>query len=83
MIKTSRTDISCKVVTGGWLTSNKGINLPTGTIKADAITEKDHKDLIFGLKNNVDYVALSFVRSAKDIIGLKKIIKRRRKIPRS
>jgi len=79
VIKTNRTDISCKVVTGGWLTSNKGINLPTGTIKADAVTDKDYKDLLFGLKNNVDYIALSFVRSAKDIIGLKKIIKREKK----
>jgi len=76
---TSRSDIFCKVITGGFLTSNKGINLPTGTIKADAITEKDRKDLIFGLKNNVDYVALSFVRSSKDILALKKIIKKEKK----
>lgn len=76
---TSHTDIFCEVITGGVLTSNKGINLPTGTIKADAITEKDYKDLLFGLKNNMDYIALSFVRSAKDIIFLKKIIKKEKK----
>lgn len=79
VVKTSRIDIFCKVVTGGFLTSNKGINLPTGTIKAEAITDKDYKDLIFGLKNNVDYVALSFVRSAKDILSLKKIISKEKK----
>ncbi len=79
VVRTSRYDIFCKVVTGGFLTSNKGINLPTGTIKADAITEKDHKDLLFGLKHNVDYVALSFVRSAKDILALKRIIKKEKK----
>ncbi|MDP3284645.1 MAG: pyruvate kinase, partial [Desulfobacterales bacterium] len=79
VIKTSRTDISCEVVTGGWLTSNKGINLPTGTIKADAITAKDRKDLLFGLKNNVDYIALSFVRSARDILALKRMIKKEKK----
>lgn len=79
VVKTGKNDIFCKVVTGGFLTSNKGINLPTGTIKADAITDKDYNDLLFGLKNNVDYIALSFVRSAKDIIGLKKIIKKAKK----
>ncbi|MFO7666680.1 MAG: pyruvate kinase [Desulfobacterales bacterium] len=79
VVKTGKNDIFCKVVTGGFLTSNKGINLPTGTIKADAITDKDHRDLLFGLKNNVDYIALSFVRSSKDIIGLKKIIKSEKK----
>lgn len=77
--RTSRNDIFCKVITGGFLTSNKGINLPTGTIKADAITEKDRKDLMFGLKNDVDYVALSFVRNSKDILALKKIIKKEKK----
>ncbi|MBU3948798.1 MAG: pyruvate kinase [Proteobacteria bacterium] len=75
----SHTDIICEVITGGILTSNKGINLPTGTIKADAMTYKDQRDLVFGLKNNVDYVALSFVRSAKDIIFLKNIIKKENK----
>jgi pyruvate kinase len=72
--KTSETDIFCDVVTGGILTSNKGINLPSGTIKAPALTEKDKSDLAFGLKNEVDYVALSFVRNADDIRSIKTII---------
>ncbi|MGB5157656.1 pyruvate kinase [Desulfobacterium sp. N47] len=75
----SHTDIICEVITGGVLTSNKGINLPTGTIKADTLTYKDQRDLIFGLNNNVDYVALSFVRDADDIITLKNIIKKEMK----
>jgi pyruvate kinase len=67
-------DIHCKVVTGGVLTSHKGINLPTGTIKAPSLTEKDHRDLLFGLENDVDFVALSFVRTADDILKVKAII---------
>ena len=67
-------DIVCEVTTGGILTSHKGINLPSGTIKAPSLTEKDHEDLIFGLNNEVDYVALSFVRQAGDILKAREII---------
>lgn len=67
-------DILCEVVTGGVLTSHKGINLPTGTIRAPSMTEKDREDLLFGLQSDVDYVALSFVRSAQDIRAVKEII---------
>ncbi len=72
-------DIHCEVVTGGVLTSRKGINLPTGTITAPSITEKDFKDLDFGMKNGVDYVALSFVRRAADILRAKEIIAAKKK----
>ncbi len=59
--QTRQTEIQCEVITGGILTSHKGINLPTGTIRADFLTGKDETDLLFGLHNDVDYVALSFV----------------------
>ncbi|MEW6672943.1 MAG: pyruvate kinase [Thermodesulfobacteriota bacterium] len=72
--KTSRTEIFCDVVIGGKLTSNKGVNLPTGTIKAPSLTDKDQADLLFGLEQNVDYVGLSFVRKADDIQLVKDII---------
>jgi len=68
------TDIVCKVVTGGLLTSHKGINLPTGTIRTSSLTEKDRSDLLFGLENDVDFVALSFVKTADDIRAVKDII---------
>jgi pyruvate kinase len=71
---TGKSDIICKVVTGGTLTSHKGINLPTGTIRTSALTEKDRADLLFGLENDVDFIALSFVKTAEDIIMLKDII---------
>ncbi|MBU0993262.1 MAG: pyruvate kinase [Proteobacteria bacterium] len=73
--KTTDTEVHCNVITGGILTSNKGINLPSGTISAPSITEKDKKDLAFGLDLDIDYVALSFVRSAKDINEVKNIIR--------
>ncbi|TYT74331.1 pyruvate kinase [Desulfobotulus mexicanus] len=67
-------EIGCRVVTGGVLTSGKGINLPSGTLKIPALTEKDRLDLEFGLGCGVDYVALSFVRSAEDIREVKTIV---------
>ncbi len=79
VLETKKTDILCKVVIGGILTSHKGINLPTGSLHLDAITEKDRDDLIFGLEHDVDYVALSFVRSADDLKQLKKMIRSRNK----
>jgi pyruvate kinase len=72
--RTTETEIFCEIITGGMLTSHKGINLPTGSIKAPALTEKDQQDLLFGLAHGVDYVALSFVKSAADIMRVKDII---------
>jgi pyruvate kinase len=60
-------DIHCRVITGGTLGSHKGINLPSRSIRAPILTQKDYADLAFGISQGVDYVALSFVRSAQDI----------------
>lgn len=59
--------ISCVVVVGGQIISHKGINIPESKTDFSVFTEKDRRDLEFGLKNGVDMVAMSFVRSAKDI----------------
>ena len=67
-------DVVTEVVYGGLLKSRKGINLPFSKVSAPSLTEKDLKDLEFGLKNNMDWVALSFVRKAKDIDILRGII---------
>lgn len=72
-------DVSCKVVNGGVLLSHKGINLPDTPISISAITKKDREDLEFGIKNGVDYVALSFVRSGRDVKELKNLIKKHEK----
>ncbi len=71
---TEGSDIFCTVTNGGVLTSHKGINLPSGTINAPALTEKDRLDLAFGLSCDVDYVAMSFVRNAEDIADAKQQI---------
>ena len=67
-------DVVCEVVYGGPLKSRKGINLPNSRVSAPSLTDKDLKDLEFGLKNKLDWVALSFVRKAKDIDILRGII---------
>jgi pyruvate kinase len=61
------TDIRCRVVGGATLSSHKGISLPTATVMAAGLTPKDREDLAFGIAQGVDYVALSFVRSAEDV----------------
>lgn len=68
------TDVITEVVYGGPLKSRKGINLPFTKVSAPSLTEKDYVDLQFGLKNNVDWIALSFVRKAYDIEHLRGII---------
>lgn len=67
-------DVFCEVVVGGALSSNKGINLPGVAVSAPSFTDKDLQDLEFGLKNGVDYVALSFVSTAEDIKSLRTVI---------
>lgn len=67
-------NIFCRVIIGGTLTSHKGLNLVTGTLHAPSLTEKDRIDLAFGLENDVDYVALSFVRKPDDINMVKTIM---------
>ncbi len=66
--------IHCTVIHGGVLVEGKGLNIPSSELKIPSITDKDKKDLAFGLKNNVDFIALSFVRSDKDILELKNLI---------
>ncbi len=62
----------CEIINGGTLTPKKGMNLPGMNLSTPSITEKDFKDLEFVIKHRVDYIALSFVRSADDVVILKK-----------
>ena len=66
--------LKIRVKVGGALKSNKGINLPNVKVSAPSYTDKDHEDLMFGLKQGVDYVALSFVRTAADILVVKTLL---------
>jgi pyruvate kinase len=80
VIDTNRLDtVTTRVIYGGLLSSKKGVNLPHTKVSLPSLTEKDIEDAIFALKHNVDWIALSFVRSVADIIDLKKLIKQSHK----
>ena len=66
--------VRTRVLNGGVLSANKGLNLPNTRISLPSLTEKDKQDLAFALEQDVDWVGLSFVRSARDIIELKHLI---------
>jgi len=67
-------DIYCRVIVGGQLSSHKGINLPASEVHVDSLTKKDRADILIGLEEGVDTVALSFVRRASDVLACRKII---------
>lgn len=77
--KITKKDVQCRVIFGGPLSDHKGLNLPDNILSISALTEKDISDLHFGLKMDVDYVALSFVQKPEDIQELKKIIRESKK----
>jgi pyruvate kinase len=68
-------EVECEVVHGGLLKPNKGMNLPGVKLSTPALTEKDRRDLAFGIEHKVDYVALSFVRQASDVEECKALVK--------
>jgi pyruvate kinase len=72
---TKHDEVVTRVIYGGSLKSRKGINLPDTRVSAASLTDKDEEDLAFGLTQEIDWVALSFVRSAVDILQLKEKIK--------
>lgn len=74
VLEKNERELICKVIDGGKLGSRKHINLPGIKVNLPSITQKDIKDISFGLENEVDFIALSFVRSADDIRQLRTII---------
>lgn len=74
VLRVYKGSVSARVVSGGSVISNKGINIPGRDIRTEVITKKDKLDLHFGLKARVDAIALSFVSSARDITDLKHLI---------
>lgn len=73
-IEKDREVLKIKILVGGLLKSNKGINLPYVKVSAPSFTDKDREDLLFGLKQGIDYVALSFVRTAGDVLEVKSLL---------
>ena len=74
VLKKNRGKLKCRVLDGGTLKSKRHVNLPGIRINLPAITPKDKLDIDFGVNNGVDYIALSFVRKAKDVLQLKKYL---------
>jgi pyruvate kinase len=71
-------NLKCKVLDGGKLGSKRHVNLPGVRVDLPSITKKDRKDINVGIKHNVSFIALSFVRSAKDVLTLRSILKRKK-----
>lgn len=71
------TEIICKVIVGGETKGRRGVNVPGANLSISSLTPKDKKDLEFGIKNDVDFIALSFVRRASDVVELKRLLKKR------
>jgi len=70
-------DVICRVVKGGKLSSHKGINIPDMSADIPSLTEKDYQHILFGIKHKVDFIGLSFIRRAEEVIGVRDILKKK------
>ena len=73
VISTTDTDIKCKIINGGRLDDNKGINAP-GISVSEAVTSDDFKHIEFGIKHDVDFIAVSFIKNAGDVLNVKRFL---------
>ncbi|MDD5083825.1 MAG: pyruvate kinase [Candidatus Moranbacteria bacterium] len=78
VLKVKGNEIFCKIIVGGETKGRRGVNLPGTDLKISCLTAKDRKDLMFGVKNDVEFMALSFVRKAEDIEELRAILKKKK-----
>ncbi|WMJ76813.1 MULTISPECIES: pyruvate kinase [unclassified Sedimentibacter] len=72
--KINDTDLRCIVKNGGTVKNKKGVNVPNVKINLPALTERDIDDIMFGIENDVDYIAASFIRKAEDVISIRRIL---------
>ncbi|RVU55090.1 pyruvate kinase [Anaerosphaera multitolerans] len=72
--KIEGTEVYCVVENGGKLSSRKGVNIPGIHLKLPALTEKDREDIIFGIENDIDFIAASFIRKKEDVLELRKVL---------
>ena len=71
---TNEKEVTGTVIHGGKISNHKGINLPNVKLNMQYISPQDREDILFGIRNDVDYIAASFVRSAKDVLEIKKLL---------
>lgn len=74
VISVNNDEIICRILNSGALGSKKGVNLPKIDVKLPSVSEKDKQDILFGMKEKVDFIALSFVRRPEDILEVRKLI---------
>ena len=70
----TETDVCCKVLHGGRIADHKGINVPNVHMDIPALGSRDKEDLLFGIQNDVDFVAASFVRSKEDVVAIRRFL---------
>jgi pyruvate kinase len=71
---TTSKDVKCRILVGGTLAWEKGVNLPDITLKIPSFTDKDFADILFGIEQEVDFIALSFVREAEDVLRVRRFL---------
>ena len=69
-------EIQCRVITGGLLKDNKSINVPSVHMQMDYISEKDRSDILFGIENDVDFIAASFCRTGQDVLEVRQVLEK-------
>lgn len=74
VIETTDTYVVCKVVSGGVIKNGKGVNIPNVHLEMQHLSQKDKSDLLFGISQDIDFIAASFVRTKEDIIGMRKFV---------
>jgi len=74
VVSLTETDVECEVVNGGFISSNKGINIPDVYVNLPALTERDIEDIKFGIKMGFDYIAASFIRNASDVLKIRRVL---------
>ncbi len=70
------TEVTCRVLNGGVVSNNKGVNIPNAHLSMPFVSQKDREDILFGIRNGFDYIAASFTRSAEDILQIRRILKK-------
>jgi len=73
----NETDVFCRVVNGGTVSDRKNVNIPGATSKLPAVTDKDIDDISFGIDNDIDFIAASFIRKASDVYEIRRILEQR------